>query len=75
MLNVAVEHGAVTAVNGFAGLLADGAELVGHDLVALCDAEFCYEIRVAVIVRCSRLVDTLNFLPHWRPKLEHIARR
>ena len=40
MLNVAVEHGAVTAVNSREGLLAGGAELVGHDLIALCDAEF-----------------------------------
>lgn len=72
MLNVAVEHGAVTAVNSRVGLLAGGAELVGHEFVALCDAEFCYEIRVAVIVRCSRLVVVVNFLSHWRPKLTQI---
>ena len=30
MLNIAVEHGAVTAVEGVVGLLAGGAELVGH---------------------------------------------
>ena len=30
MLNVAVEHGAVTAVNSRVGLFAGGAELVTH---------------------------------------------
>lgn len=41
MLNVAVEQGAVTSVDGVVGLLAGFAELVGHGLVALCDTEFC----------------------------------
>lgn len=41
MLNVAVEHGAVTSVDGVVGLLAGFAELVGHGLVALRDTEFC----------------------------------
>lgn len=41
MLNVAVEQGAVTSVDGVVGLLAGFAELVGHGLVALRDTEFC----------------------------------
>lgn len=41
MLNVAVEQGAVTSVDGVVGLLAGFAELVGHGLVALGDTEFC----------------------------------
>lgn len=41
MFNVAVEQGAVTAVEGIVGLLAGFAELVGHGLVALCDTLFC----------------------------------
>lgn len=40
VLNVAVEQGAVTSVDGVVGLLAGFAELVGHGLVALRDTEF-----------------------------------
>lgn len=29
----------------------------------------CYDIRFAVIVRSTRLVEVENFLSHWRPKL------
>ena len=41
VFNVAVEQCAVTAVEGVVGLLARGAYLVGHGLIALRDTEFC----------------------------------
>lgn len=40
MLYIAVEQRAVTTVEGIVGLLAGGAELVGHDLIALRDTMF-----------------------------------
>lgn len=41
MLYIAVEQRAVTTVEGIVGLLAGGAELVGHGLIALRDTMFC----------------------------------
>ena len=40
MFNVAIEQGAVTAVEGVVGLTARDAYLVGHGLEALSDAKF-----------------------------------
>ena len=41
MLNIAVEHRAVTAVEGVVGLATGVAELVGHGLIVLLDTKFC----------------------------------